>query len=180
MKVPPPTWTRWFTLIELLVVIALIAILSTILLSTASQAREKGRRVSCASNLRNIGMALRVYSADADESFPPGDNAAGLGLLLQLNQIKSMKIFLCPSTKNTHEPTTVLTDAHLDYIYRGGQTEKNCGVETGIGADRITNPNHRGFGNVLFGNGNARGFRSPDWPTMQNSHNTGGWPADPH
>ena len=138
MKVPRRLRAYWFTLIELLVVVGLIAILIAVLLPAIAQAREKGRRVSCTSNLRNLGMALRVYSADADESFPPGDNAAGLGLLVEMNQIKSMKIFLCPSTKTTHERTATLTDTHLDYVYCGGLTEKSCGVATGLAADRIT------------------------------------------
>ena len=180
MKVPRRLRAYWFTLIELLVVVGLIAILIAVLLPAIAQAREKGRRVSCTSNLRNLGMALRVYSADADESFPPGDNAAGLGLLVEMNQIKSMKIFLCPSTKTTHERTATLTDTHLDYVYCGGLTEKSCGVATGLAADRITTPNHRDFGNILFGNGNAHGFRAPDWATMEDSHHTGGWPPDPH
>lgn len=179
-KVPRCLRACWFTLIELLVVVGLTAILIAVLLPAIAQAREKGRRVSCASNLRNIGMALRVYAADADENFPTGDNAAGLGLLVQMNQIKSMKIFLCPSTKSTHEPTAALTDAHLDYVYRGGLTEKNCGAETGLAADRVATANHRDFGNVLFGTGHAYGIRGPEWASIKDSHHTGGWPADPH
>jgi prepilin-type N-terminal cleavage/methylation domain-containing protein len=171
---------RAFTLIELLVVIGIIAILATILVSATTRAREKGRQVSCTSNLRNIGMALRVYASDQDEAFPSGDNAVGLGLLIEQNEIKSMKIFTCPSTKTSHEPTRTLTDEHLDYIYKGGFTQKDCGAETALAADRVGTPNHTDFGNVLFGTGNAAGFRGSDWATRDESHNTGGWPADPH
>lgn len=180
MMVPMRARSGRFTLIELLVVIAIIAVLAAILLPALGRAREKGRRVSCASNLRNIGMALRIYANDADEHFPLEDNAAGLVCLMQVNLIKSMKIFLCPSTDTRHEPDAVLADAHLDYIYRGGLTEKSCGVETALAADRIATPNHHHFGNILFGNGNVIGFRGVDWATQNNSHQTGGWPADPH
>jgi prepilin-type N-terminal cleavage/methylation domain-containing protein/prepilin-type processing-associated H-X9-DG protein len=61
---------RGFTLIELLVVIAIIAILAAILFPVFAQAREKARQTSCASNLKNLGTAILLYTQDFDESFP--------------------------------------------------------------------------------------------------------------
>ena len=59
-----------FTLIELLVVIAIIAILAAILFPVFAQAREKGRQAACMSNLRQIGLAIRMYETDYDELLP--------------------------------------------------------------------------------------------------------------
>lgn len=59
-----------FTLIELLVVIAIVAILAALLFPTFAKARENARRATCASNQRQLGLAITQYVQDADEMFP--------------------------------------------------------------------------------------------------------------
>src|SRR5437764_6883631 len=102
---------RAFTLIELLVVIAIIAILAAILFPVFAQAREKARSTACLSNLKQIGMATRMYSQDYDEVLVPnylytvhpaaGTLKTGTPYLLWFEDllqpyVKNSNVFVCP------------------------------------------------------------------------------------
>ncbi|MBC8141311.1 MAG: DUF1559 domain-containing protein [Armatimonadetes bacterium] len=100
------TTSRGFTLIELLVVIAIIALLAAILFPVFASTREKARQTVCVSNLKQIGLAVRMYVQDFDETFPvfhaynfsPAPGQPGhRGVESQLEPYtKSRDIFRCP------------------------------------------------------------------------------------
>jgi len=62
--------SKGFTLIELLVVIAIISILAAILLPALSRAREAARRTVCASNLKQMGLAFKMYANEHHGRWP--------------------------------------------------------------------------------------------------------------
>jgi len=97
-----PTTTNYrkaFTLIELLVVIAIIAILAAILFPVFATAREKARQTSCASNLKQVGIAMTEYTQDYDE-YPPNGNSRTYSVGGWAGQIypyvKAKGVFVCP------------------------------------------------------------------------------------
>jgi prepilin-type N-terminal cleavage/methylation domain-containing protein len=63
-------WKRAFTLIELLVVVAIIGLLVSIAVPSLGRARASGKRAACASNLRQIGIAMRSYLGAANDRLP--------------------------------------------------------------------------------------------------------------
>lgn len=125
--------TSAFTLIELLVVIAIISILAAILFPVFAQAREKARQSSCASNQKQIGLAILQYNQDYDELYPMGFyNASASGTPVSWPAMiqpyaKNTQIFQCPSetddygmTPGTFTPATpngfVTTYAYNYYL----------------------------------------------------------------
>lgn len=111
---------KGFTLIELLVVIAIIAILAAILFPVFAKVREKARQTSCASNLKQIGLALMQYSQDNDEimvqswhgsPFDSNNTTDYKWMDSIMPYVKSTAVFHCPDDPGTNGTTGQFVEA---------------------------------------------------------------------
>ncbi|MDY6913783.1 MAG: type II secretion system protein [Planctomycetota bacterium] len=140
-----------FTLVELLVVITIISLLVSVLMPSLSAAKEQAYRAVCASNLKQLGLALQMYAYDQDGYLPsPDAHILGLGhhwaypfesyywgyLTAFYPDYIPLKILYCPSNET---PIQVNYDTTTFYFGCINRFQENQQI---IGTDKIDEPTY--------------------------------------
>ncbi len=102
-----------FTLIELLVVIAIISILAAMLLPVLGRAKETGKRIDCLNNLRQLGLAAKLYANDNEGIFPPRSGTDRWPDKFYDSYGRNTKLLLCPSDQSYPPPATDTTSTNV-------------------------------------------------------------------
>jgi prepilin-type N-terminal cleavage/methylation domain-containing protein len=127
-----------FTLIELLVVIAIIAILAGMLLPALARAKEAGRRIACANDMRQLALAVTMYADDHNGMFP--ERTVGPRWPERLMPIyRDLRLLKCPSDTNRPRTGAVGTNgfagdaAPRSYIINGWNDYFRMSIESELG-----------------------------------------------
>jgi prepilin-type N-terminal cleavage/methylation domain-containing protein len=143
-----------FTLIELLVVIAIIAILAAILFPVFAQAKAAAKKSATISNVKQNGVAVTIYLADADDYYPqsaycfagPGGSASnGLIAVAPCEQVFSIYDAIMPYTKNRDIFTDTAEPKAIDWVQSLQQTGLGLIPYLNGAATLATSGNHIAF-----------------------------------
>jgi prepilin-type processing-associated H-X9-DG protein len=155
-------------LLKAVIIVNIITYIPLLILATYIHSQnynkrmEKTRRISCSSNLKQIGLALRCYAGDNKKFFP----SQGFEQLRINDYLTDYGVYRCPSCYS-HTPkgkdNEKITDKIVSYVYQNGLKLKNniINIKTPIAWDKPEN--HENYGNVLFVDGHVKSFKGEDW-----------------
>ena len=121
---------RAFSFIELLILLFILAILAALLLPALAKAKQRAQRIACVNNLKQDGLAFRIWALDHDDKFPMSAGATNEGTLewvdggnafrhfqVMSNELNTPKILVCPTdTRREAWSFDHLDNANLSYF----------------------------------------------------------------
>jgi competence protein ComGC len=130
---------RALTKIEVVVIVAVLAILAALFLPALAAAKKKKNRMSCVSNLKQVGIAFRLWEGDNGDKYPMAVSVTNGGAMelmatgnvaacfqVMSNELSTPKILLCP--EDTHRAyatnfSTGFSGANISYFINADAVE---------------------------------------------------------
>ncbi len=129
---PPTKPARAFTLTDLLLILASVAILAVILLPVLARSTVRPSKISCANNVKQIGLAFRTWAIDNDDRFPMQVSVTNGGSMelavsgqvfphfqVMSNELVTPKILVCPNDEDRTYATNFtagISDTNISYF----------------------------------------------------------------
>lgn len=156
-------WWGW------LLAAVLVYFILDAMFATPPNRRDLANKIKCASNLKQIGLAISMYAKNNGGQYPDQLKT------LILSEDLYLGAFICPGSNDTQIPSTMPTDlaafssgGHLSYFYVGQNLNtKTTSPLTVVAYESIAN--HKGDGgNILYGDGHVNWVEKSDpvWATL--------------
>lgn len=147
MTVPKANRPQGFTIVELLIVIAIISFIAALLLPALSGAKNRGKGADCISRLKQVGVGLRLWANDNEDSFPWAVDVSRGGSLGSIdwtdnfraasNELVTPKILACPSdNKKTRFDDWLMLNGERHISFFLGYDAQESKAQTILGGDR--------------------------------------------
>lgn len=154
MNSPGARSKQAFTLVALMVVIAVLAILAAMLLPTLAKAKSKAKRISCVNNLKQCGLAFRIWAGDNDDKYPMDVSMTKGGtkeyvtgadtfrhFLVMSNELSTPKILACPDDTERAATNTFARLSNRSVSYFVGLDANDSNPQMFLAGDRnLTGP----------------------------------------
>lgn len=147
-------------------VAAPMLVYSGMLLPALNQAREKARRISCVSNVKQVMLGLIMYANDHDNRFPADSGAAGLNTLVKDGYLTDFACYICPSATDGKGSGNLAEDA-CSYIYLGGTDLAGEQAPSKLPVVFDKPGNHRKGVNVGFADGHVEQIDLPRYQSPE-------------
>ena len=182
---------QMFTMGELMLIVGIVVIFLAVGIGLAvvkngvggplGKLRENSRRVNCTGNLKQFGQAFANYTSAGENLRPTYHGGTEYGtkaleLLITSGERTDLNVYICPSS-NLKPASGSSLEGHVSYAYIPG-LDAFAGADSGIMADGHTDPrkpNHKMYGNILFGDGHvapSTGTSSKNWIKSANWRTT--------